>query len=109
MGHQGSKASRVTFLGKDNRLMTTGFSRMSERQYAIWETKDLSKPLKMEMIDTGSGVLFPFFDPSTNMIYLAGKVGMFVLSHFPFEGDSSTYLFLRSLFSCILVLILILG
>ena len=72
--HLGAKASRVTFLGKDNRVLTTGFSRMSERQYAIWDIKDLSKPLKMEMIDTGSGALFPFFDPSTSMIYLAGKV-----------------------------------
>ncbi|XP_065183916.1 coronin-2B-like [Sycon ciliatum] len=71
--HLGAKASRVTFLGKDNRVLTTGFSRMSERQYAIWDIKDLSKPLKMEMIDTGSGALFPFFDPSTSMIYLAGK------------------------------------
>ena len=70
----GAKACRVTFLGQDNRLLTTGFSRMSERQYAIWDSKDLSKPLKMEMIDTGSGVLFPFFDVSTNMVYLAGKV-----------------------------------
>ena len=37
-GHQGSKASKVLFLGEKNRLFTTGFSRMSERQYAIWDT-----------------------------------------------------------------------
>ena len=37
-GHQGSKASKVLFLGFKNRIFTTGFSRMSERQYAIWDT-----------------------------------------------------------------------
>ena len=37
-GHQGSKASKVLFLGDKNRIFTTGFSRMSERQYAIWDT-----------------------------------------------------------------------
>ena len=35
---------------------------------------DLDKALKMEMIDTSSGVLFPFYDFNTSMIYLAGKV-----------------------------------
>jgi len=36
-GHQGSKASKVAFLGRLNRLFTTGFSRHSERQYAVWD------------------------------------------------------------------------
>jgi len=36
-GHQGSKASKVVFLGRQNRLFTTGFSRHSERQYAVWD------------------------------------------------------------------------
>merc|ERR1711916_286044 len=58
---------------KKIRIITTGFSKMSERQYAIWDSKDLSKALKMEMIDTASGVLFPFFDFNTSMVYLAGK------------------------------------
>ena len=71
-GHVGTKASRVIFTDK-NRLFTTGFSKMSERQYAIWDSEDISKPLKMEMIDTASGVLFPFFDSNTNLVYLAGK------------------------------------
>ncbi|XP_065187614.1 coronin-2B-like [Sycon ciliatum] len=71
-GHAGSKACRVIFTSAD-RLFTTGFSKMSERQYAIWDTSDISKALKMEMIDTASGVLFPFFDFNTNMVYLAGK------------------------------------
>jgi len=36
-GHQGSKASKVAFLGRLNRLFTTGFSKHSERQYAVWD------------------------------------------------------------------------
>ncbi len=35
-GHPGSKASKIVFTGK-NRLFTTGFSRMSERQYGVWD------------------------------------------------------------------------
>jgi len=71
--HDGSKAQMCTFVGEENMIFTTGFSRMSERQYAVWDHKDISKPLKFENIDTSSGVLFPTYDPDTRMIYLAGK------------------------------------
>lgn len=36
--------------------------------------EDLSVPLLAENLDGSSGVLFPFYDPDTHMLYLAGKV-----------------------------------
>ncbi|XP_046592523.1 coronin-2B isoform X1 [Neodiprion lecontei] len=71
--HAGTKASKVVFLGNSGRLLTTGFSRHSDRQYAIWSQHDLSSPLACESIDSSSGVVFPFYDHDTNMVYLAGK------------------------------------
>ena len=73
-GHAGTKPSRVTFCGVTNKLFTTGFTRSSERQYSVWDAGDLSKSLTTENIDTGSGVLFPFWDEGTKMVYVAGKV-----------------------------------
>ena len=116
-GHQGSKASKVVFLGEKNRIFTTGFSRMSERQYGVWDAvsttvlskyiivvylqlymkfpdvvitvsliwtsilwmftylqSNLSKPLKMDTIDSSSGVMIPFYDRDTKVVFLAGKV-----------------------------------
>lgn len=35
---------------------------------------DLSEPLYEEDLDGSAGVLFPFYDPDTRMLYLAGKV-----------------------------------
>ena len=32
--------------------------------------------LAMENIDTASGVVFPFYDEGTNMVYLVGKVSV---------------------------------
>jgi len=72
-GHQGTKGSKAVFVSESNMIFTTGFSKMSERQYAIWNPEDLSRPLKLEMIDTGSGVLFPEYDPDTRMVYVSGK------------------------------------
>ncbi|OXU27488.1 hypothetical protein TSAR_010648 [Trichomalopsis sarcophagae] len=71
--HAGTKASKVVFLGASGRLLTTGFSRHSDRQYAVWSQHDLSAPLTCETIDSSSGIVFPFYDNDTNMVYLAGK------------------------------------
>ena len=57
-----------------NKLFSTGFTRSSDRQYALWDAGDLSKPLTMEKIDSSSGVLFPFWDEGTGMVYALGKV-----------------------------------
>lgn len=37
VGHPGNKGSHVVFLGDMNMLFSTGFSRMNERQLAIWD------------------------------------------------------------------------
>jgi hypothetical protein len=34
----------------------------------------MDQPLIMEELDSSNGVLFPFYDEDTNMIYLCGKV-----------------------------------
>ena len=41
--------------------MTTGFSKYSDRQMAVWSQKDFTQPLKTEAIDSSSGVLVPLF------------------------------------------------
>uniref|UniRef100_A0ABI7Z534 Coronin 2B n=2 Tax=Felidae TaxID=9681 RepID=A0ABI7Z534_FELCA len=55
------------------RLLTTGVSRWNTRQIALWDQEDLSMPLIEEEIDGLSGLLFPFYDADTHMLYLAGK------------------------------------
>ena len=71
--HEGNKACKVVYLGNTGKLFTTGFSKFSDRQFAVWSEKDLSGPLKLETIDSSSGVLSPIFDPDTGMIYVVGK------------------------------------
>merc|ERR1719153_1119155 len=71
--HSGTKASKVIFIGDSGNLFTTGFSKYSDRQYAVWSQHDLKQPLKIETIDSSSGVLAPYYDPDTGMVYVAGK------------------------------------
>ncbi|XP_010215462.1 PREDICTED: coronin-2B [Tinamus guttatus] len=67
------RVNRVVFLGSTKRLLTTGVSRWNTRQIALWDQEDLSMPLIEEEDDGLSGLLFPFYDADTHMLYLAGK------------------------------------
>ena len=44
-GHQGGKPSRVVFCGSSQKLFTTGHSKTSERQYALWDPVSLDLSL----------------------------------------------------------------
>jgi len=70
-GHEGTKSSRAVWLTNLDQILTTGHSRMSERQYSLWDNK-LEKILH-ENIDTSSGVLMPFYDADLSILYIAGK------------------------------------
>jgi len=58
---------------KNNRIFTSGSSKSAERQFKIWDVRDITKPLCEENIDSGSGQLMPFWDEDTSILYLAGR------------------------------------
>lgn len=77
-------------------MVTTGFSRSSDRQINIWNTGDLSKPVRKMDVDTSSGVLMPFFDSDVNVLYVAGKVFPLVrLNLIVFRGKRDRVSFLN--------------
>ncbi|XP_029735516.1 coronin-1C-A isoform X2 [Aedes albopictus] len=72
IAHEGSKATRAIFL-RHGLIFTTGFNRSSERQYSLRAPDALGDPIVMVDLDTSNGVMFPLYDPDTNLIYLCGK------------------------------------
>lgn len=40
--------------------------------------KSMDEPIALHEMDTSNGVLLPFYDPDTNIIYLCGKVSYFI-------------------------------
>ncbi|KAG0364867.1 Coronin-like protein crn1 [Mortierella sp. AD032] len=85
-GHAGVKGSRVVWLGNTDRIATTGFSKMSDRQVYVWDSSNLATPLKTNNLDTSSGVVMPFYDGDSNMLYLAGK-GDGNIRYYEYEND----------------------
>jgi len=71
--HLGIKGSRVCFLGSKPLLFSVGFTKTSEREMSLWDVRNLSDRLVNTNLDSSSGVLMPFFDADTNVLFLAGK------------------------------------
>ncbi|KAH9930195.1 uncharacterized protein B0H18DRAFT_993591 [Fomitopsis serialis] len=55
-----SHSARVVWMGERDNIATTGFSKMSDRQVAIWETGGLGN-VKTTRLDQASGTLMPFW------------------------------------------------
>lgn len=71
VGHQGVKGSRVCWM-KD-KVLTVGFSKTSEREFNIYDHRNIANPLTRMSVDTSAGIIMPFFDHDTNILFLAGK------------------------------------
>lgn len=70
--HEGARPMRAIFLSNGN-VLTTGFSRMSERQLLLWDLKNMDEHIALIEMDISNGVLLPYYDPDTNVVYLCGK------------------------------------
>ncbi|KAE8556929.1 hypothetical protein EYB25_001635 [Talaromyces marneffei] len=86
-GHSGAKNSRAVWMGEHDRIVTTGFSKMSDRQLALWDTRAVREPISgFKTLDSISGVCVPFWDEGTQCLYLAGK-GDGNIRYFEYEND----------------------
>ena len=90
--HAGAKTSRAVWMGEHDRVATTGFSRMSDRQLALWDIKAPREPVSgFQVLDSISGVCMPFWDDGTQCLYLAGK-GDGNIRYYEYENDKFEYL-----------------
>ena len=72
-GFTGPKSSRALWRGDKGQIIALGSSKSSARQYGLWDIKMLKEPLTLQDIDTSAGVLIPYFDADTGILYAAGK------------------------------------
>ncbi|CAD6978783.1 unnamed protein product [Tilletia controversa] len=90
-GHGGIKGSRAAWCGSLDRIITTGFSKMSDRQMFLWDSKNLAAgPIKSIVLDSSSGVTMPFWSDN-NIVFLAGK-GDGNIRYYELESDELHFL-----------------
>ncbi|AET40885.1 coronin Ecym_7028 [Eremothecium cymbalariae DBVPG len=87
-GHSSPKNQRVVWLGNSDRLATTGFSKLSDRQIGVWDAFNIDKGELggFYTVDQSSGILMPFYDDSNKILYVAGK-GDGNIRYFEFQDD----------------------
>lgn len=83
-GHTGIKGSRVVWMGDKDRIATTGFSKVSDRQLALWETGSLHNITTMN-IDQSAGVVMPFWSDN-GVLFLGTHHFMLPRLEFPLNG-----------------------
>jgi len=71
--HQGVKGGRALWLGKHELIISIGFAKGAEREYMIYDPRNVSECLSRAAIDNSAGVLMPFYDEDTEILFLAGK------------------------------------
>jgi len=91
------KGARVLWALDGKYLIVTGFSRQSERQVMIYETKDLNC-IHTETLDVSPAILIPFYDEDSSTLFLSGKGETTV---YGYEiAEDSPHMFLLSPFKC---------
>jgi len=71
--HTGVKGGRALWMGKHELIISVGFSKGAEREYMIFDPRKIEECLARAQIDNSAGVLMPFYDEDTEILFLAGK------------------------------------
>jgi len=58
---------------KDDKLLSIGFGKTSDRQFGVHDPRNNSAPIMITNVDNSAGMLMPFYDVDTGIVFLAGK------------------------------------
>jgi len=71
--HVGVKGGRALWLGKHDKVVTVGFGSGASREYMIWDIRDMAAPILRANLDNAAGVIIPFYDEDSDLLFFAGK------------------------------------
>ncbi len=96
--HKGNKSSRALWLSGRNQpsdsgnfIVTCGFSNQAKREMFLWDTRKFEKPIWTNNIDDNSGVIYPYFDECTGLLFLVGR-GDGNIRYYEFADSSIFYI-----------------
>lgn len=70
--HTGPKAIKLAWVD-DNFFLTSGFNKQAVREFAFWDSRDLSQAISRGPLGEGLGVGHLYFDEQHNLLYTAGR------------------------------------
>jgi len=85
-GFDGTKGAKVVWLGNSGKFLTVGHDKSSNRKMSVYDSKKVDTPLATQDIDTGAGVICPFYDANNAVLYLTGK-GDAAIRYYEFSNE----------------------
>ncbi|KAJ1735341.1 hypothetical protein LPJ61_000589 [Coemansia biformis] len=67
------RPTRVLWMGERPFVLTTGMAKTRERSAALWDQRDLSRPLATLQMQPSTKPLVPLYDEDTQLAYLAER------------------------------------
>jgi coronin-1B/1C/6 len=71
--NSGSRSFRAIWKGQEDKVVTVGFSKTSDRQIQVYDLKNTDEPLATCNIDSSGCTMMPTFDETLNILYIAGR------------------------------------
>lgn len=71
--HVGVKGGRALWLGKHDKIVSVGFGSGASREFMIWDSKNMSAPIYKQNLDNAAGIIMPFYDEDSDLLFFAGK------------------------------------
>jgi hypothetical protein len=89
-GHDSSKSQKMLFINNEY-FFTCGFNRSNERQIKLFDMRALgeggSDPVQVIPVDAQAGIMLPFYDADTGLIYVPGR-GEGNIKYFDYSSGS---------------------
>jgi len=71
--HTGVKGWRAVWCGKNERILSVGFTKAAEREISLWDPRALGKSVNTTKLDISPAAPLPFYDNDTSVLYLGSK------------------------------------
>lgn len=88
--HQGSKAQRVQWQGKHQKMISVGASDSNDREYMVHDPRDWTKPLQQMQLDSNTQVVFTHYDATNNLFFVTNKGSTFTQFFYFSESGEKT-------------------
>jgi len=85
-GHDHGKSQKMHFLGNTDYVFSCGSNLSNERQIKLYDLRNFTKAVQTLAVDQQTGVMIPFYDPDTGLIYVPGR-GEGNIKYFEFTGN----------------------
>eukprot|EP01102_Stenamoeba_stenopodia_P011232 TRINITY_DN3436_c0_g1_i1.p1 TRINITY_DN3436_c0_g1~~TRINITY_DN3436_c0_g1_i1.p1 ORF type:complete len:427 (-),score=124.03 TRINITY_DN3436_c0_g1_i1:129-1322(-) len=85
--HQGAKSGRALWLSKQDKIVTCGFTKTSDREFGVYDPRALKSRLSTVKIDNSTSTPLLFFDEDTDVLFLSGR-GDGNIRYYEFAADA---------------------